>query len=309
MQTPSPVRQHNFLGRINILFYYLSAIVLYLICIELREVSWLDLTGLAGEHWYFFFLGIFAAIVANSTGVGGGIIFLPAFIHLGLNPIQSLATSFAIQCFGMTSGSLAWLRFFYHEHGKELDRMKHFFYLFALSALFSVLGLLIVQWNHIPPPLSINMLFGAFSMIVALIILVRVYINSRQNNPERNKNKLSVLETAIFILTSFIGGCITAWISIGVGELVAVLLIFYGFRAHHAIGIAVCVSAVTVLSGVWFHTFATQAIEWNVLLFTAPGAIIGGAVARYLATAIDVNKLKTFMALWILISSIIYLLK
>lgn len=308
MQTSSPVSQYNFLGRVHVLFYLFSATVLYLICIELREVSWHDLTNIAGEHWYFFFLGIFAAIVANSTGVGGGIIFLPAFIHLGLNPMQSLATSFAIQCFGMTSGSLAWLRFLYREHGKDRGRINYFFYLFGLSALFSVLGLLIVQWAQIPPPLSINMLFGAFSMIIALIILARIYFNSGQNNSERY-SYLSGKQTLAFILTAFVGGGITAWISIGVGELLAVLLILYGFRTHYAIAIAVCVSAVTVLAGVWFHNIVTSAIEWNVLLFTAPGAIIGGAVARFLATAIEVNKLKTFMAAWILVSSIIYLLK
>ncbi|MBX2849776.1 MAG: TSUP family transporter, partial [Acidiferrobacterales bacterium] len=63
------------------------------------------------SYWYFFILALFGAIVANATGAGGGVVFVPAFSILGIADQSIIATSFAIQCFGMTAGMIAWRGF------------------------------------------------------------------------------------------------------------------------------------------------------------------------------------------------------
>ena len=67
---------------------------------------------LASDFFGFFFLGIGGAIAANSTGAGGGVVFVPSFDALGMAIDEVIATSFAIQCFGMSVGSISWLIFF-----------------------------------------------------------------------------------------------------------------------------------------------------------------------------------------------------
>ena len=66
--------------------------------------------NLVSDYGYFILLGVVGAIVANSTGAGGGIIFIPFFTALGLGVNESLGTSIVIQCFGMTAGAISWLR-------------------------------------------------------------------------------------------------------------------------------------------------------------------------------------------------------
>ena len=43
--------------------------------------------------WWLPLIGIGGALVANSTGIGGGIVFVPAFDHLGLAEDQSVYMS------------------------------------------------------------------------------------------------------------------------------------------------------------------------------------------------------------------------
>ena len=66
------------------------------------------------DYALFSLLGVLGAIFANSTGAGGGVIFIPAFNELNFTEIQSIGTSFAIQCFGMTAGGLTW--WFHYKH-------------------------------------------------------------------------------------------------------------------------------------------------------------------------------------------------
>ena len=60
-------------------------------------VSWLVLVGLSGfpvnqlsEYISFSLLGVLGAIFANSTGAGGGVIFIPMFNHLAFSETNQL---------------------------------------------------------------------------------------------------------------------------------------------------------------------------------------------------------------------------
>jgi uncharacterized membrane protein YfcA len=64
--------------------------------------------------------------------------------------------------------------------------------------------------------------------------------------------------------------------------------------------IAVCISSLSVLSGLPYHLFITESISWGVLLFAAPAAVVGGTLARYLAERLGPIRLKIFFATWIL---------
>lgn len=105
-------------------------------------------------------------------------------------------------------------------------------------------------------------------------------------------------------IIAFLVGIITAWLSVGVGELVAVYLILRGFNVTSAIASAVILSAFTVWSAVIYHLMVSQAIYWNVLLFAGAGAIVGGIVAKRVVLYFSVVKLKIFFATWILIMGI-----
>ena len=52
----------------------------------------------------------------NLTGAFGGVVFILLFNQLNFTEQQSIATSFAIQCFGMTAGAFTW---WFHYHSKK----------------------------------------------------------------------------------------------------------------------------------------------------------------------------------------------
>jgi len=105
-------------------------------------------------------------------------------------------------------------------------------------------------------------------------------------------------------LIGFGGGVLTAWLSVGVGELVAVALILMRYPVRMAIGVAVSVSAVLVWVGVQKYFWLEPSMNVNVLLFAAPAALIGGTVARYLVAYFSPVQLKLFIASWILFSAL-----
>ena len=79
---------------------------------------------------------------------------------------------------------------------------------------------------------------------------------------------------------AYVGGIITAWLSVGVGELVAIYLILRRFEATFAVAVAVVISALTVWSAAPQQLFAGDQAQWQIILLAGPGAIIGGLIAR-----------------------------
>ena len=61
---------------------------------------------LVKEFGLFSVLGVIGAIFANATGAGGGVVFVPFFNYLSFSAQSVVATSFAIQCCGMTAATM-----------------------------------------------------------------------------------------------------------------------------------------------------------------------------------------------------------
>ena len=256
------------------------------------------------SHGVYFFVGILGATIANSTGAGGGIVFLPFFTSLGFSLTQSLGTSFAIQCFGMTAGAMAWLIYQKREAPKDAVS-SDFRRALLVSAVGSVVGLRVAQEWLPNPQIDIKVFFSVFSIAVGLLILQRTL--SSCPKMEKRSWALNGWELWGLGIVGGIGGAITAWLSVGVGELVAVYLIGLRFRVNYAVAVAVCVSSTTVLTGIP-HYFGTGSVMTEVVAFAAPGALIGGTLAKRLAVYLGTKRLKVGMALWIIVSSVIYLL-
>ncbi|WP_082897188.1 sulfite exporter TauE/SafE family protein [Thalassotalea crassostreae] len=210
-----------------------------------------------------------------------------------------IATSFAIQCFGMFVGSLSWLMFFNGDNEQKIERVNLLYQTLVCSLPFSILGILLVQYLPIVPIASIHLIFSVFSFIFGLIVIYHcVYLGKRSTH--RGVTQLSKSEILLIAVVSFIGGIITGWISVGVGEILAVVLLLRGFSVMFSVAAGVIVSALSVMSGIAYF-INESLININVLLFAAPGAIIGALLARYIALWLGPQKLKLFLGSWILL--------
>ncbi|WP_448212877.1 sulfite exporter TauE/SafE family protein [Colwellia sp. MEBiC06753] len=257
-------------------------------------------SGLPSEDFsnyvVFTFLGTLGAIFANSTGAGGGVIFIPMFNHLEFSEVQSIATSFGIQCFGMTAGALTWYRHYYSDK-RELKLWQGFKRIITLVTIASIFGLLSTYQWQLASPTSLHHSFSWFSLLLGCFIVASVYLIK----PKRESSQLQWYDYIALVVIGIVGGAITAWLSVGVGEILAIYLILRRFDVTMAVAAAVVVSALTVWAAIWQHTLVNFSVYWQVVIFAGPGAVIGGILAKSLVTYLSARKLKLFFAFWLLI--------
>ncbi len=250
---------------------------------------------LVADYGHFSLLGLLGAVVANSTGAGGGIVFIPAFGQLGLTPGQAVASSFGIQCFGMTAGALAWR---HYARCDEAGAHQGIWLPLKTAVLSTLVGTLpgILLGRALPAPAELHTLFGLFSVTLGAVILLLSF----RPASERPRQRLNRQWSAALAVLGLVGGVITAWLSVGVGELLVILLIL--LRCHSAMAVAagVMVSAVTVWFSTGLNLLEGAPIVWPIVLFAGPAAVIGGVLARRLATLMSPVQLKRFFACWIL---------
>lgn len=254
---------------------------------------------IAANYFQFIFLGVLGAIFANSTGAGGGVVFIPAFNQFGFTDAQAVATSFGIQCFGMTAGAITWWRYYRNLKRHEIS-WQSLPKIALLVATLAISGVLIAQVFNLQAPSSLKELFKSFSVVLGIAILLTAYL-IKGNRPIAIANTFDYLALGIIAL---FGGVITHWLSVGVGELVAMYLILRRFDVTMSIAIAVIISAFTVWSASIQHIIIEQQAYWQVVLFAGPGAIIGGILARTLVGFLPAKQLKMFFGIWVLVIGI-----
>jgi len=270
-------------------FYYLST------------VTWLMEKVMNFGH--FFFLGLGGAIIANATGAGGGIVFIPAFSSLGLSSSEALATSIMIQCFGMTAGSIAWWLNFKRRPAVLLRYSDFVAKVVLIAGLSSVAGVLCSQLGlHSLMTFSMVMVFSMLTTVFGLILVVSIYYSGQNTYP---RTTMTGLDYLLVIIVSFVGGVITSVISIGAGEVLLILLFLRRYPMHVSIFIAVCVSAITVLGCAPYQVFVEQAVVWDIVAFAAPAAVVGGTIGCYLALLLGARRVKLFCAIWILATGLV----
>ncbi len=252
------------------------------------------------DYAIFSLLGVLGAIFANSTGAGGGVVFIPMFNQLQFTEIQAIATSFAIQCFGMTAGGLTWY-YHYKLECKPYGLWPGFFPVIKVSALSSIIGLWSVYGLALAPPASLHYSFSWFSLLLGICIITIALVIK----PQPVHRHLKIVDWFMIVVISTFGGAVTAWLSVGIGELIAIYLIIRRFDVNMAVAVAVIVSVLTVWAGIWQHTLINFNVYWQVVLFAGPGAILGGVLAKAIVAKLSAKRLKVFFAFWLIVIGVV----
>jgi uncharacterized membrane protein YfcA len=248
------------------------------------------------DYSFFTFLGTLGAIFANATGAGGGVVFIPMFTKLNFSEQQSIATSFAIQCFGMTAGAVTWWHH-YKTEKTDLRLWQGFKRIICVTTIAAIIGLNTVFYLQVSSPASLLISFSCFSLVLGFFIILTIYLLQ----PQRERSQLYYLDYIALVLIGLFGGAVTAWLSVGVGELLVIYLLLRRFDISMAVAAAVIVSAFSVWAAI---IQVNSEIYWQVVLFAGPGAVLGGIFAKTLVTHLSATKLKLFFACWLLISGV-----
>ncbi|WP_157442991.1 sulfite exporter TauE/SafE family protein [Colwellia piezophila] len=242
----------------------------------------------------FTLLGTLGAIFANSTGAGGGVVFIPMFTQLGFTEQQSVATSFAIQCFGMSAGGVTWWHH-YQTEKTDLRLWQGFKRIICVTTISAVIALNLVFFYQVNSPAALHISFSYFSLLLGFCIILTIYLLQGQ----RERSQLYFVDYIAMVLIGLFGGAITGWLSVGVGELLVIYLLLRHFDMSMAVAAAVIVSAISVWAAL-LHV--NQEVYWQVVLFAGPGAVLGGLFAKTVVTHLSAVKLKLFFAGWLLLS-------
>ncbi|WP_251260712.1 sulfite exporter TauE/SafE family protein [Echinimonas agarilytica] len=251
------------------------------------------------QYYSFSLLGLVGAIFANTTGAGGGVVFIPMFHQLGFSEQESVATSFAIQSFGMTAGAVTWFLNYRNLKAEQLS-WRPLPSVVLLASVCSVIGLSFSYQSSIGAPVAMHHVFSAFSVFLGIATL---YITLVGKPPQEHQSHAYV-DYVAFAVIGLVGGVITAWLSVGVGELLAVYLILRGYKVTLAIAAAVIVSAITVWSGLYHHIWEQPHVVWPVVLFAGPAAVLGGIAAKTIVGLFHVRTVKLFFGGYVLISGV-----
>jgi len=258
--------------------------------------------GLSGlvEQWWLVLVGLGGALVANSTGIGGGVVFVPAFDVLALPEDRIVGTSLLIQCFGMSMGALTYLsrgnipalpRL---EDGGTARLSSAGIVLAVLPA--ALVGYWLATLGGFRPDWPLALIFKVLSLGLLAALLATQFARVLTHRPLNMGT-----DGAMLCLVGLIGGAFVGWISIGVGELLAIYLMLRGLRAVEAVGLAVIVTALcVVLARIGLP--GSQGVEVDVALLVAPGALLGGFLAPFLLDYVGETRVKWFCAFWIVVS-------
>lgn len=265
--------------------------------------------------WFLPGVGVIGAIIANSSGTGGGVVFVPVFNGLrdygvmSLDPLRVTAVSMGIQAFGMSLGALRWTDRLYHQphlpsgdtHASVAPR--DYWKVSVLVLALSLPAMLLTQRVANFDGNAILLGYKTFSIILGTALIFATWTVNRDLPERRELSRGDVFALALIAVP---GGIFTALFSVGIGELVA----FYLFLRHYpilmAVGTACVISSASMIAGsVW--QIEQGLMQWEIVLLAAPGAMLGAFLARPIAYWLGPRKLKTAGGAWIVLSAL-YLL-
>lgn len=250
---------------------------------------------------FLTFIGVCAALIANSTAAGGGVLFVPVFSYLELSTSVVVGTSILIQCFGMSAGAIKWTIRLKERQVASKEYVEN-----IKKLLFPVL-IGVASGVYLKDIFSLNLeiFFSTLSLIFASLLLLQTWMYSNE------RLIISFSKRAEYIIISFcafVGGVLTPFISLGVGELVAIAMMILGRNIFISVGTGVTLASVSLLFSMP-SIISSGNFDLEILLFAAPGAVIGGVLAYRITEYLGPTRLKVFFSMYVFLVSILMLLK
>lgn len=247
------------------------------------------------EYWYMFPVAVVVAVLANSSGFSGGVLFQPIY-NLFLNiPVQNaVATGIATETIGMTSGTI---RYIYYR----MVELPVGFTMVMLTIPGVVLG------NHALIVINGDLLKLILGFIIIFIATMQ-FVNAIRRFYGEKKN-VPVEEIYPYMWIPPLSGFFSAATGTGVCEISQPLLERgLNVQTRRANATAILVEA----TADWIITILNlQAglIMWQLWIFTGSGVIIGGQIGPYVARFLPVRVIKIVFSVSVIIIGIFYIYK
>ena len=274
------------------------------------------------DYWFMFPISICIATIAMASGVGGATFFAPILLlFLGLPPEVAIGVGLMTEVFGFTSGVIAYLR-------RKLVDFQLAKSMLVFSMPMAILG--VVAANYVNPNilkaiLGMGLLAVAFSLLRApKPVDDDVVDHQTPKEGEAGKTCIKSAQGETFCyptaskamtgIVASVGGFFMGMISTGLGELNSYYLLqrckVPGKVAVATSVFAVAFTAMVAAVGHLIHFISvggdTLTTVLNLVMFTAPGVVIGGQIGPFVASKISQHALeKALGSLFVLVAALV----
>lgn len=247
------------------------------------------------EYWYMFPVAVVVAVLANSSGFSGGVLFQPIY-NLFLNiPIHNaIATGIATETVGMTSGAV---RYIYY---KMVD-LPIAFTMIMLTIPGVVLG------NHALIVINGDLLKLVLGFII--IFIASMQFTNALKKTFGTRDTVPVEDIYPYMWIPTLGGFFSAATGTGVCEISQPLLekgLNLKTKKSNATAIMIEATADWVITILNIHA---GFIMWELWIFTGTGVIIGGQIGPYLSRFLPERLIKIIFSISIIIIGMFYVYK
>lgn len=252
-----------------------------------------------------FCLGLIAATLGSIVGLGGGVFIVPVLLYLQqdvpqlahVTPQIAVGTSILVICF--TALGSVWG----NVKNKIID-IKSAIFFFTAMAPGTLLG---AYLNKLLDEASFKLIFGSIMLIILLFLVqnkrmrpknirwhvTQTYVDKLGNEYEYGYHKHLAFAICLVI------GILQGMLGIGGGSLlVPAMILLFWFPTHLAIATTMLVILLSAVVGSVGHIMLGN-VDWILLAFLAPGALIGGRIGALISSKIS-NAWLTILLKWVI---------
>jgi uncharacterized membrane protein YfcA len=261
--------------------------------------------------WLIFMLvGALAGTFGSLLGLGGGIILVPALLHLSglipglpeMTPQSAIGTSLVLIIITALSSSISYAK-------QGLVDFSSAFLFFIGSAPGAVVGAWLAAFFDKD---SFNLYYGLFILLMLLVLTYRSNVQSRNRQWKTVKTYTDIsgqiytygYSKPLAIMIAFGVGILSSVFGIGGGALlVPFLLVLFRFPPHVAAATSMFVIFLSSLVGSITHVTLGHVI-WSAVAVIAPGAWIGGKIGSQLARKLSGKWIERILRLVLLLIAV-----
>jgi len=252
---------------------------------------------LSFDYWYVFPIAIIVATLCNASGFSGSVLFQPFFnFVLGIPIAQSVATGIATESIGMTSGAVSYWRMGNKIDIKAVKKVFPFVYIGIITGVFLFVFL---------PKLWLRFVVGCSIFSIASYHLYFAYLGKFGVN---DKADLNILGSRKSRIKQFFAGVSSASTGTGIAEIHQPMFEHdAGLSTKKSNASAILIEAL----GNWFITLLNIKlgnIDYEILIFSASGVLIGGQIGPLISNHISDRVLKVIFGISVCIIGVIYII-
>lgn len=262
-------------------FELIALIALVILFVAFLSNGWVETNELQAA-WFMPFLGIVAATIAMSTPAGGGVVFFPAMVLLGIPPLEAVAFSLGAQAVGMgIFGTFNWMK-----RDKSAINFPVVIPTVIIGSAASLLALFVFPIAEAEP---LQLTFSFFGVGLAIYVL---YSLRKDLDKQNNLFQWSKWMVLALVFVGLIGGLLVGYIGVGIDALLFLVLTSrFKIDVHQATVTSIITMGLTAMIPFCIHLFIIRDVPINLWLMVLPGILIGARLGPWLNKTIGSRRI------------------